>query len=112
METGSSKLTSKPMKIWLWLSIAAAIAGAVMLFPIGGTAVNVLFVIIKAGMITGLLLLLGKNTKGFAVWILFSLGAIVMTLIKWHNTGRMTFLFILAIITDILMPAVALTYKK
>jgi hypothetical protein len=99
-------------KTWLWLSIATTGIGAVLLYPIGSATMNVLFIVIKIGMAAGIILLLIGNSKGFPVWCIFSAGAVVMTILKWHEAGQVTVLFITAIAVDILMPAVACLLKK
>lgn len=104
----NAKLKNHRLRIWLWLSVAAAVCGAFMLYPIGTTAANVFFILIKAGMVTGLIMLLAGNRYGFCVWGSFSLGAVIMTIIKWAGAGHAEFLFIAAIIVDILMPLAAL----
>lgn len=95
-------------KIWLWLSVAMAVAGALLLYPIGPAAANIVFILVKIGMVSGLALLLFFRKKaGFYVWASFSAGAVVMTLIKWRLAGSVSFLIIGSIVVDILMPAVA-----
>jgi cation transport ATPase len=92
-------------KIWLWLSVILAVGGAVMLYPIGPAAANAIFVLIKIGMVAGLLVLLfSGNKKGFALWAACSAGAIVMTLIKWTGGGSAVFLYVVSIIVDAAMP--------
>ncbi|MCH3916502.1 MAG: hypothetical protein LKE40_03330 [Spirochaetia bacterium] len=100
------------LKVWLWISIVTAVAGAVLLYPIGPVSLNVLFILIKIGMVTGLVIFLRGNKDGFVIWCCFSAGAVLMTLFKWIGTGKMTPLFIIAIVADILMPTVAYFLKK
>ena len=57
--------------------------------------------------IKGLALLFFRKKAGFYVWASFSVGAVVMTLIKWHLAGSVSLLIIGSIIVDILMPSVA-----
>lgn len=49
---------SAPASVWLWISVAAAVVGAFMLFPIGTTPLNVIFVAVKACMVIGLAVVL------------------------------------------------------
>ena len=99
---------TKQLKIWLWLSIAFTAAGAFLLYPIGKTALNILFIIIKIGMLTGLLILLFRKKKcGLFLWVLFSAGAVVMAAVKWHLAGSASFLIISSIVVDVFMPVVA-----
>lgn len=102
------RLKDGKLRIWFAVSIAAAVCGACMLFPIGSAAANEIFILIKIGMVTGLVMLLSGKRYGFCVWGSCSLGAIVMTAIKWAGTGHVTFLFVAAIAVDLLMPVVAL----
>ena len=95
------------LKVWLWLSVVMAVAGALLLYPIGTTAANTIFILIKIGMVSGLALLFLRKKAGFYVWASFSVGAVVMTLIKWHLAGSVSLLIIGSIIVDILMPSVA-----
>jgi len=107
-KSAGTELENKKLRIWLWISVIAALSGAVMLFPIDGVILNVIFILVKAGMITGLLMqLIGHDSKGFKIWTAFSMLAVVMTVVKWAITGHVVPLFILAIITDVLMPSVA-----
>jgi hypothetical protein len=99
---------TKQLKIWLWLSIAFTAAGAFLLYPIGKTALNILFLIIKIGMLTGLLILLFRKKKcGLFLWVLFSAGAVVMAVLKWYLAGSASFLIISSIVVDVFMPVVA-----
>jgi hypothetical protein len=102
------RLNDRKLRIWFMISIAAAVCGAFMLFPIGQAAADVFFVLIKIGMVAGLILLLKGNRYGFCVWGSCSLGAVVMTIIKWTLAGHASFLFVAAIIVDLLMPSAAL----
>ena len=64
-------------------------------------------------MVGGLLmLLLKKDRKGYALWAGASAGAVVMTVVKWCIAGHLRFLFLLAIVTDLVMPAVACALSK
>ncbi|MEY8763736.1 MULTISPECIES: hypothetical protein [Clostridium] len=104
---------TQKLKLWLWLSVVMVIAGALLLFPIGRLALNVVFVIVKIGMLTGLFILLFSRKKfGFYIWALFSVGAVIMTLIKWNIIGSASFLIIASIVVDILMPVVAYMFMK
>ena len=104
---------SKRLKIWLWVSIALAIGGAILLYPVGSAAANTVFGFIKLGMITGLLMLLiGGKKAGFPVWAAFSAGAVVMTVIKWTTLGGTVFLLAGSIFVDIAMPTGAYLIMK
>ena len=37
---------SATLRVWLWISIAAAVMGAFMLYPVGAAGANAVFVII------------------------------------------------------------------
>ncbi|SMC60742.1 hypothetical protein [Papillibacter cinnamivorans] len=102
-----------PLKLWLWLSVITAVLGAVLLFPIGTVPLNILFLVVKAGMITGLMLLIFKRRRiGFSLWSIFCAGAVLMTILKWNLSGQVSFLIIISIIVDIVMPAVAYSLMK
>lgn len=104
---------SKNLKTWLILSIVFAVAGAVMLFPIGGAAANTIFVLVKIGMVTGLTILLAtRKIGGYCTWATCSILAIFMTAIKWAGGGKQHFLYVLSMIVDIAMPAIAYRLMK
>lgn len=104
---------SKKLKTWLILSIVFAVGGAVMLFPIGGEAANTIFVLVKVGMVTGLIILLAsQKIGGYCTWATCSILAIVMTAIKWAGGGKQYFLYVLSMIVDIAMPLVAYRIMK
>lgn len=109
-----TELNKTGLRVWLWIAVAAAVTGAFMLYPIGPAFWNRLFILIKVGMISGLLMLLwGRDRSGYYFWSAFSLLAVIMTLLKKHYTGHMEGTFILAIATDILMPCIAFfIYRK
>jgi hypothetical protein len=105
-------MTAK-LRIWLWLSVVMAIAGALLLYPIGAVVLNILFILVKIGMVAGLaILLILKRKAGFYVWALFCVGAVIMTIIKSNIIGSVSFLIIGSIAVDILMPAVAYALMK
>ena len=105
-------MTNK-LKIWLWVSVVLAIGGAVMLYPIGTCITNTIFVIIKIGMVSGLMVLIfARKIAGYCIWASFSLGAVVMTIIKISFTGSITFLFIGSIFVDIFMPVIAYLFMR
>lgn len=104
----SGKLT-----VWLWVSVATVIAGAFLLYPIGTAALDVVFVLVKLGMLFGLcLLLLFKRAGGFYVWAGFCAGAVIMTVTKWTISGKASFIIIASIIVDMMMPIVAYALMK
>lgn len=92
----------------LWASIAIALIGAFMLYPIGSTTLNVTFVVVKAGMLIGIVLMLGKDnfSTGYRVWVAFSLAAVVMTILKWTGSGSFQLIYLLAMVADIGLPVV------
>ena len=96
------------LRIWLWISIVLAVAGALLLYPIGTAALNVIFILIKIGMVAGLAVLLFSRRKfGFYVWAVFCVGAVIMTIFKWQRLGSASFLIVASIAVDILAPVVA-----
>lgn len=106
-------LGNRKLRTWLWISVAAAVLGAVLLYPLGNGFADFLFLLVKAAMVGGLLmLLLKKDRKGYALWAGASAGAVVMTVVKWCIAGHLRFLFLLAIVTDLVMPAVACALSK
>ncbi len=100
---------TKRLAVWLWISLAAAVAGAFLLYPISThTAANIIFIIIKCIMAAGLLILLIRHSAGgYCIWCTGSVFAVLMTIIKWNLSGTARFLYIIAIITDIMMPVIA-----
>lgn len=99
---------TKILTTWSWLSIIFAVVGTFLLYPIGNMVLNSLFVVIKVGMIAGLIMLLFQRRKlGFYIWVLLSIAAVIMTVIKWDIVGRVSILFIVSIIVDVCMPTVA-----
>ncbi len=101
-------------KIWLWLAVLFTVAGAILLYPISKDimAANILFLLIKAGMLIGLFVLLfSKRRWGLMLWVISSAEAVAATAVKWQLTGTLSFqsyaLFITSMIVDILMPLVA-----
>jgi len=90
-----------------------AIAGAIMLYPIGAPAANVIFVLIKIGMVSGLLILLSaKAIGGFCLWSTCSGGAVIMTIIKWAISGHCSFLIIASMCVDIFLPVIVYNIMK
>ena len=100
---------TKWLAVWLWISLAATAAGAFLLYPISKhAAANIIFIIIKCTMAAGLLILLiRRSTGGYCIWCTGSVFAVLMTIIKWNLSGTTRFLYIIAIITDIMMPVIA-----
>ena len=93
------------LKIWLWVSVALAVGGALLLYPIGTALTDILFIAVKVGMVTGLLiLLLAHRLSGFWIWAAFSVCAVVMTIIKCTFVGGVSFLTIGSMVVDIVMP--------
>jgi len=101
------------LRAWLWISVIAAVTGAALLYPIGSAPLNVLFFLIKAGMVAGLLTMLrGSLSSGSRLWTVCSGLAVLMTIMKWAHAGHAEPIFILAIITDIVMPSVACRLQR
>ncbi|MEE8724083.1 MAG: hypothetical protein SOI23_04860 [Atopobiaceae bacterium] len=99
---------SAPASVWLWISVAAAVVGAFMLFPIGTTPLNVIFVAVKACMVIGLaVVLFARRLSGFVLWSVASAAAVVMTIIKWVLAASFEPVFALALVVDVVMPTVA-----
>lgn len=104
---------TKELKMWLWLSVILTIAGALLLYPIGTVVLNIIFIVIKIGMLVGLFVLLFlKKKAGFYLWVLFCIGAVIMTIFKWNIIGSVSAIFIISIIVDVLTPVVAYTLMK
>lgn len=98
---------------WLWFAIITVVVGAFMLYPIGTTLTNVLFIIVKIGMGAGIIaLLVTRSMKSFCFWATFSALAVVMTIVKWNLGGAFDPTYALAIVTDIAVPSVALGLLK
>lgn len=98
---------STVLKVWLWISVAAAIVGAFLLFPIGAIALNVVWIVAKVGMIVGLILLLFPKKKvGFNIWVVFCAVAITLAIVNWSAAG-FSALIIISIVLDVLMPVIA-----
>lgn len=108
-ECGEEKTVKRPkgLFVWLLISIAAALVGAVMLYPIGDGTPNAAFIIIKAGMVLSVIALLSGRDTAFRWWVGFSCGAMVMTVVKWVGLGYAEPIFVVALITDAVMPLVA-----
>lgn len=101
------------LKTWLWISVALAIGGALLLYPIGPGAANVVFICVKVGMVSGLLILLfSQKIGGFCLWATCSGLAVVMTILKCVFTASVTFLFIGSMFVDIFMPLMAWHFMK
>mgnify|MGYP000919450841 CR=1 FL=1 len=99
---------TKTLKIWLWLSFLLTAAGALLLYPIGRVLFNCIFLAVKIGMLTGLLILLFRRKKfGLILWALCSIGAVLMTIVKWNLAGSGSVLLALSMAVDLCMPAVA-----
>jgi hypothetical protein len=112
-ESDNAAPGGKPLTWWLLFAIFTVILGAVLLFPIGNNVMNVVFIIVKLGMLAGILMLLVKrDMKGFWVWAAFAALAIVMTIVKWQLNGTFEWIYALAIATDLAVPAIALVMLK
>lgn len=96
---------SKKLTVWLWVSVVLAIAGALLLYPIGSAGENAVFAAVKIGMVSGLLILIfGRKKGGFYLWAICSAGAVCMTVLKWVGLGHGSFLLLGSIFVDLLMP--------
>jgi len=104
---------NKTLVVWLWISVALAVSGAYMLYPIGIWIADITFVIVKVCMVTGLLIMLAaKKAEGFYLWATASGCAVIMTIIKCVLTGSVTFLFVGSIFVDIFMPVMVFHMLK
>lgn len=98
----------KPLRIWLWASVAMAIGGALLLFPVGSAAGNLLFAAMKVGMVSGLLTaLFCRRRGGLVLWSVCSAGAVACTLLKWSLAGHGSLLLVVSIAADVGMPLMA-----
>jgi hypothetical protein len=103
----TSNTNSKPLTAWLWFAAATVVIGAFMLYPIGTTATNVAFILVKVGMLAGIIALMATgSTKAFVFWAVCSALAVVMTIIKWYLAGAFDWTFALAMATDVIVPSV------
>jgi hypothetical protein len=119
---GSSKSESGPqtgkrsgaLTAWLWFAAVTVVIGVVMLYPIGRPVWNVVFILVKIGMMVGILLFMKEQTRGrFCVWAVSSGLAVIMSLIKWNLNGAFEWTYVLAMATDIVVPAVGwILHKK
>lgn len=102
------------LKGWLWFAAVTVVIGVIMLYPIGQPVWNVIFILVKIGMMAGILLFMRRQSKGsFLVWAVFSALAVVMSLVKWQINGAFSWTYALAIGTDIVVPAVGWAlYRK
>jgi len=90
-----------------------AVMGAVMLYPIGTAAADCIFVLIKIGMVTGLVILLASGRiGGYCTWATCSCGAVIMTIVKCALSGGVTFLSIASIFVDIFLPVMVYKIMK
>ena len=109
---------SKLVVIAAWVAIILAVSGALMLFPIGTTALNAIFVIVKICMVTGLLVIIfsSKLPAGFTLWTCASVVAVVMTACKWALAPAVgpasIFLYIGSMVVDLGMPALVYALSK
>ncbi|GEM_PF-894242 len=67
-----------------WAAVILAVAGALLLYPIGMPVFDAIFVLTKICMVGGLLLLIFSGRKaGFVLWAAASVVAVAMTIAKW-----------------------------
>lgn len=86
---------------------------SLMLYPIGAAAANAVFVLVKICMVAGLFILIfAEKQGGYCLWASASIGAVVMTIIKWHLAGGGSFLMGGSIFVDIFMPVLLLILMK
>lgn len=98
---------------WLWFAAATVVIGAFMLYPIGSTAADLAFVLVKAGMLAGIIWLMRtRATRAFCLWAVCSGLAVVMTVIKWQLAGAFDWTFALAMATDVIVPSIGLVLLK
>lgn len=58
------------------------------------------------------LLLFMRKKLCFYMWSAFCAGAVIMTIIKWSGMGNVTFLIVVSIGVNILMPSIAYVLMK
>jgi len=105
--------TGRKLKIWLWVSVVMAVMGALMLYPIGTGAADCIFILVKIGMVTGLMILIvSGKTGGYCTWATCSCGAVIMTIIKCSLSGSVTFLSMASIFVDIFLPVMVYRIRK
>ncbi|MGI6229417.1 MAG: hypothetical protein ACOYJL_00740 [Tractidigestivibacter sp.] len=103
----SKNESEKALMGWLWFAAATVVIGAIMLYPIGTPVANVAFLLVKAGMLAGIVWLMRSKSKAaWNLWATFSALAVVMTLIKWQLAGSFSWTFALAMATDVIVPAI------
>ena len=67
-----------------WAAVVLAVAGALLLYPIGTSALDMVFVLTKICMVAGLLVFIFSDRKaGFVLWACASIIAVCMTIAKW-----------------------------
>jgi hypothetical protein len=105
----------KSRGIWVWrltllLAAISVVIGGYLLYPISNTNLveNIIFIVAKIGMIVGIFLYFFDIDLIMRAWTDFTIIAILMTCIKWYNVG-FQWIFILAIIVDIMFPILAFT---
>jgi hypothetical protein len=103
----------KWLTVWLWFAMITVVVGAFMLYPIGNPVADVAFLLVKAGMLVGIIwLLVSRKKKAFVLWAVFSALAVVMTLIKWSISGAFDWTFALAMATDVVVPLIGYLLLK
>lgn len=98
---------NKKVRIFAWIAVLFAVSGAILLYPIGTPALNVLFVLVKICMVLGLFLFMytaKARWSGFVTWTIASLFAVLMTILKWSMDSSRVFLYIISIIADVGFP--------
>lgn len=101
--------------ITAWIAALLCVAGIFTLYPIGSTIMNILFLVVKTGMLAGLLIfLLTRKTRrqmhGLWIWTLFSIGSCLLsvyrlTLLSSLNSANVR-MYLLAIAMDLLLPVI------
>ena len=101
--------------ITAWIAALLCVAGIFALYPIGSTGMNILFLIVKSCMLTGLMIFLfARNSRrqmhGLWIWTLLSIGSCLLsvyrlTLLSSLNSANVR-IYLLAIAIDLVMPVI------
>lgn len=104
---------SKALNAWLYFAAVTVIIGVIMLYPIGRVIWDVLFIVIKVGMLAGIIAVMKKrDMKSLAFWAVFSGLAVIMSIIKWQLNGVFVWTYALAMATDIVVPFIGYLLLK
>ncbi len=104
-----------------WVAVALAVAGAVLLYPIGSLPLDCAFALVKACMVAGLVVFAlsardATAQAGFTLWAVASVGAIVLTICKWNLDLAATpwdaVLYVGSMAVDLGMPALVYSLSR